>query len=329
MAATRRRGRATVLTTPDRLPADTDRLCGPAAGASWAGRARTSAQVAARRVAARAQEAEPWSCSLTDWTRGAIGVIAIAAVLVVAWLATVVARRRREAAMGAHATSQGWRPVEQTEEFGRLVANVFPELPEEAEQEARSARRRGGHRQGLMGSTIVIGGSGKTRSRTEARNVYLVPVEDGELAAGDLTIKASAGGVGQSRSNVHRGAVAVALPERLPEVKLVSRSRLDRESDPSMPDEVGSQFTAKDLGSEARAMYVESEAWRPLLDDTADVEGVAVQDSTLVLVSRKRLTPERTAALAQAATTFVAQAVGADGEPGTARARVASPLPAG
>lgn len=59
-----------------------------------------------------------------------------------------------------------------------------------------------------------------------------------------------------------------------------------------------------------------------------EIEGVAVRDSVAVVVSGKRLTPERTEALTAAAAQFASQVVRVDGSEPTG-APLVSPVAAG
>ena len=72
--------------------------------------------------------------------------LAIIAALVLFTIGRYVWRWRRESALRDQASERGWRPVEDGEAFADLVTRQFPELWDEAEQDARAARRSGSRR---------------------------------------------------------------------------------------------------------------------------------------------------------------------------------------
>ena len=236
-------------------------------------------------------------------------------------------RWRRESSLRDHAGDQGWRPVEHGEPFADLVTRQFPELRDQAEQDARASRRSGAKRGGGPGVNVSLTASAGARSRTKARSVYLVPIEDGEFAAGDVAVTGTTGKLAQGRSTVQRGAVAARLPSHLPPLKLHSRSWFDRDGGGVLPEQLRSRFNDVELDDEARAAYLDSGAWQALLDAPEEVDGIAVDDGRVVVLSRKRLTPERVEALTDTARRFVVEAAGSSSDNGSASdLRLTDPL---
>ncbi len=79
--------------------------------------------------------------------------------------------------------------------------------------------------------------------------------------------------------------------------------------------------------AEAHAAYLDSGAWRALLDTPGETDGIAVDDGRVVVLSRAELTPERIEALTDVARRFIAGAAGAGaGEGAHADPRLADPL---
>ncbi|MFW6090695.1 MAG: hypothetical protein ACODAF_02395 [Actinomycetota bacterium] len=235
-------------------------------------------------------------------------------------------RWRRESALRSHAGDRGWRALDDTDGFAELVTHEFPELRTEAEQEARAARRSGMRQGGGPEINISIGSSAGVRSRAKARSVYLVPVEGGEFAVGDVAVTGTTGKLSQARSTVHRGAVAARLSEELPPWKLVSRSWLDRDQASDLPQQLQGSFNDVEGGADARAAYLDSGAWEALLDAPEETDGIAIEGDRLVLLSRKQLTPERVDALADTAQRLVAAASTAGGGGLSSGARLSDPL---
>lgn len=249
----------------------------------------------------------------------------IVAVLLATAIAGAVVRRRRAAAMRDHAVEQGWHPVEDSAGFAQLVVDTVPEVRQQAEQDARASRRAGGRRGG-PGLTVSLGRSPSTRSRARGRNVYLVSSERGETAVSDVTVTARAGTLSQGRATVRRGAVAARLADQVPALKLTSRSWLDRDGQEAMPADLSKKFSDETLDSTAKQVYLDSDAWRPLLEVADDVDAVVVDGATLVLLSPKGLHPQRASALVTAAEQLVTAATRAGAGDSGSWTRLVNPL---
>ena len=259
-------------------------------------------------------------------TENPIALAIIAAVLLFT-AGRYVWRWRRESALRDQASQQGWQPVDDGEAFADLVTRQFPELRDEAEQDARAARRSGARRGRGPGVNVSLTSGAGARSRAKARSVYLVPVEGGEIAAGDVAVTGTTGKLAQGRSTVHRGALAARLPDDLPSLKLLSRSWIDRDSGGSLPEQLRARFTDVELDDEARAAYLDSGALTALLDAPEETDGVAIDDGRLVVLSRKQLTPERVEALADTVRRLVAEVATTEADDGFASGpRLADPL---
>lgn len=155
-----------------------------------------------------------------------------------------------------------------------------------------------------------------------------MPTDAGELAAGDVTVTGTAGKLSLGRASISRGAVAGRLPADLPPLKIFNRSWVDRDGgEDAVPAEFASQFSVEALGPDARAAYVDSGAWRHLVDGSSHIDGVTVEDDTVVLVSRRCLDPERTAALTAATQEFLSTAARSVDDAGSRPAKVDNPLP--
>lgn len=251
-----------------------------------------------------------------------IAAVAVAAIGRYAW------RWRRESALRGRAGERGWQPVDDTDRFAEFVTGEFPELREAAENQARSARRSGARPGGGPGVTVSVGAEAGVRSRTRGRSVYRVPVEAGELAAGDVNVTGSSGKLAQGRATVHRGAVAARLPEGLPPWRLLSRAWVDRDGDADggdVPRELREQFSVVASDPAARATYLDSGAWEALLDAPEELDGVAVDGDRLVLLARNRLTPERVDALVGTAQRLVAAAASGEEDASGSAPRLSAP----
>jgi hypothetical protein len=253
--------------------------------------------------------------------------LAVVAAVIMFTVGRFAWRWRRESALRDHARDQGWRPVEHGEPFADLVTRRFPELRDQAEQDARAARRSGARKGRGPGVNVSLTSSAGAHSRTRARSVFLVPVEGGELAAGDVAVTGTTGRLAQGRSTVHRGAVAARLSDDLPNLRLLSRSWFDRDGGGSLPEQLRARFNDVELDADARAAYLDSGAWQALLDAPEETDGIAIDGGRVVVLSRKQLTPERVEALADTAKRFVADAAAAEADDGFASGpRLADPL---
>jgi hypothetical protein len=256
-------------------------------------------------------------------------VAVVVAVLVLGFVGHRVWRWRRESAMSSHAGEHGWRQVRQVETFADLAVGRFPELRERAEQDARSARSPGGRR-GAFGSTIRVGRSPGGASDARARNAFVVPTQQGEVAVGEVTVAGKAGKASQSRASVHRSAAVARIDEHLPRFKLLGRAWVDRDSGGDLPDELTARFNDQPLDPDQRAALVDSDAYRVLLESTCELDGVAVDGDRIVLLGHRQLDPERAADLAETTAAFARRLVAAEGHDADATAtRLRDPLAVG
>lgn len=239
-------------------------------------------------------------------------VAVVVGVLVIGFVGHRVWRWRRESAMSDHAGEHGWRQVDQVDTFADLAVGRFPELRERAEQDARSARSPRGGR-GAFGSTIRVGRSAGGASDANARNAFLVPTQEGEVAVGDVTVAGKAGKASQSRASVRRSAAVACVDEHLPQVKLLGRSWVDRDAGGDLPDELAARFNDQPLDPEQRAALVDSDAYRVLLESTCELDGVAVDGDRVVLLGHRQLDPERATDLAETAAAFARRLIAPEG----------------
>ena len=245
-------------------------------------------------------------------------VVLIAAIV----LGRVLRRRQREAQVDELASEQGWTAVEQPQEFADVVADAAPELAEQASSQARRSSRRSS---AAVGSRSIPVSKGTGRSRSKARNVYLADVTAGSVAIGDVQITAGTGNLSARQGSVRRGAVAATLTEPVPALRLTSRATIELGRDDDLPEGLASAFRGEAIGADARAHYLDSGAWTPLVDGTVDLDQVTVDGGRLVLVAAKELTPERAEALIDVANRFAAEVVAQAGVD-HGRSTLASPL---
>ena len=229
-------------------------------------------------------------------------VVLVAAVL----LGRALRRRQREAQVHDLATDHGWTSVDEPQAFADLVADAAPELAKQASSQARRSSQRSS---AASGSVSIPVSKGTGRSRTKARNVYLADADAGSVAIGDVQVSAGAGTLPVRQGSVRRGAVAATLAEPVPTMRLTSRATVELGRDDELPDRLAAAFRAEQVDAEARARYLDSGAWTPLVDDTADLDQVTVDGDRLVLVASKELTPERAEALVDVADRFAADVV--------------------
>ena len=234
--------------------------------------------------------------------------LAVIVAVALLFLGRLAFRWRRESALHNHAEEHGWKPIDNGDAFADLVMHRFPEVRDQAEQDARSARRSGAKRGRGPGVNVSLTSSAGARSRSRARSAYLVPVENGEFAAGDVAVTGTTGKLSQGRSTVRRAAVAAGVPEEMPALKLISRTWIDRDTGGSLPEQLRARFNDVELDEQARGAYLDSGAWQTLLDAPEETDGIAIDNGRVVVLSRKQLTPQRAQALADTARRFVAEA---------------------
>ena len=238
-----------------------------------------------------------------------LAVTAIIVVIAAVLLGRALRRRQRAAQLHALAINHGWTSVDRGQEFADLVTDAAPELAHQASSRARRSSQRSSAASGSL-NLPVSKGTGRTRSR--ARNIYLADVEAGSVAVGDIQVSAGTGSLPARKGSVRRGALAATLTEPVPTLRLTSRATVELGRDDDLPDGLGSAFRAERIDADARAHYLDSGAWRPLVDDTVDLDQVTVDGDRLVLVAAKELTPERAEALMGVADRFAAAMVTGD-----------------
>ncbi len=235
-----------------------------------------------------------------------IAVTAIVVLIAAVLLGRALRRRQRAAQVEELATDQGWTSVDQPREFADLVAGAVPELAQQASSQARRASHRS---TATSGSRNVPVSKGTGRSSSKARNVYLADVGAGSVAIGDVQISAGTGSLPARQGSVRRGAVAATLAEPVPTLQLTSRATVELGRDDDLPDGLASAFRAEQIDADARAHYLDSGAWTPLVGDRVDLDQVTVDGDRLVLVAAEELTPERAEALVAVAERFAAEVV--------------------
>jgi hypothetical protein len=241
----------------------------------------------------------------------ALGVIAL---VVIIGIGRFLWQRRRASALRDHAQQQGWRQLNENEVFVARVLDAFPELRDEVEQDARASRGRRGAARG-PGSTIRVGSTPGVRSRASSRGAYAVPFAGGEAAVGDVQVIGQAGRVSQGRASSERGAVVAELSTPAPKLRLLGRAWLDRDGNSRLPSPLDERFSEDDLEDDAAAAYLEPGAVNQLTAAADDLDGVAVEGTTAVLLARRGLTPQRAGELTAALEAFLGEAAGPGGSP--------------
>jgi hypothetical protein len=266
------------------------------------------------------------------WVSDPETFVRVVVVLVLGGVAlSIVGRLAGHLRLRSTASSEGWRWLGRSQDFGRVVASAFPDLARAAKRSARRSASRGGNGgssngsrggnglQRAAGLALDISGAG-TRARVSSRGRQVAVASGvlGEVTVGEAVVSARShrrrvgnrGGGGHGTSSVRATAAAARLGSSLPTIRLTPRTLLHRvtgdAASDGLPEELCKRFAIEELGAPAQVALIDSGAWRELLATDVKVQGLTVSGGHIVVMTRRRITPKRARALVRVVERLVA-----------------------